>query len=249
MKKKLKNLDKKYPWLTVFEAKALMSKGYFDSEGALHNTEGCVRCTSVVKSHGNRCRNFAESGELFCRIHGGLRARKKIGRQRIYSAFIEDASLKNVYEESLNEEEVQGIREELALLRALLADIIRKVGLKDVRSVMGIARIIGEIRLVIKDCTATQINLGQLIDIGKVTLVVKALSTIIAKYVKDTDTIEKIANEFDNVIWPATFASTPQPIRKTPSREVSRLSGEICEGSNRRSRNTRPNSNVETIVT
>lgn len=217
----------KYPWLTKAEAANLSNGGYFDNEGAEHNSLGCVRCTAVVKSTGNRCKNFAVEGELFCHIHGGLNGRRVNNKMRIYSAFIEDPALKKVYENNLDSDEIQGAKEELALLRMLLAKLLDTADLKNAKDIRNVASVISEIRALVKDCTNTEIRLGQLIDIGKVTIVVKQLANIVAKYVKDEDIIAKIANDFDNVIWPATGASTPQPVRETPSREIPAISGSV----------------------
>ena len=225
MKKKILNADKEFPWLSKAEATQLMSGCYFDSEGALHNSEGCVRCTGVISGTGKRCRNFSVPGELFCRIHGGVLARAKAGKQRVYSAFIQNAKLKSSYESIMNKKEVSGIQEELALLRTLLANVINKSTLKEAKDVKNIAAIIGEIRQLVDDCTKTEIRLGQLIDIGKITIIVKALADIVQKYVKDPGIIEQIAVEFDNVIWPAPLASTPQPERTRPLQEVPLLPG------------------------
>ena len=228
MYKKLKNPSKKYPWLTRLESRRLTSGAYFDNEGSMHNIDDCVRCTAVVKSVGNRCKNFAIPGELFCRIHGGISGRTKANTLRVYSAFIQDPTLKNVYENALDNEEVAGTKEELSLLRVLLANLIQKADMDNIKSVKEISSVIAEIRALVKDCTTAEIRLGQLIDVGKVTIIVGALAKIISKYIKDEKTLEKISTEFDNVIWPAPLASTPQPVRKTPSREVSRLPGKIC---------------------
>jgi hypothetical protein len=115
------------------------------------------------------------------------------------------------------------------LLRVLLANILEKTGGSlNVKATKEIASVIGEIRALVKDCTSTEIKMGQLIDIGKVTIIVQALANIVAKYIKDPETIEKIATEFDNVLWPAPLASTPQAAREAPSREVQKLPGEVC---------------------
>ncbi len=210
----------KYPWLSVLALRVMRGGGYYDSEGVIHNGEGCIRCTSMVKATGKRCNNFATVGETTCHIHGGQLARAKAGKQRIYSAFIEDARLRTVYERAQEDEELTGIREELSLLRTLLAKAVgdgTDYNLKDIKNV---SSIVGEIRQLVKDCTVTEIRLGQLIDIGKVTIIVGQLAKIIQKYVTDPEVLEKIAKEFDNIIWPAASATTPQPSREEPLRAL-----------------------------
>lgn len=221
--KKLLKHNKNFQWLNTFEASVLARGGNFDSEGALHNEHGCVRCTSMIKSIGTRCKNFAIEGELYCRIHGGTLIRAKRGLARTYSAFIQNSTLRTVYENNINNDEIAGVKEELSLLRVLLASTLNKHVIGDVDSIKSIASIISEIRALVKDCTNTEIKLGQLIDIGKVTIIVKSLANIISKYIKDKETLEQIAIEFDNVIWPTAVASTPQPARETPSREIPML--------------------------
>lgn len=218
--------SKKHNWLSVREVGVIGKGGYFDSEGVLHNELGNPQCTGVVGSTGKRCKNFAIAGELFCHIHGGTIARAKTGKMRIYSPFIEDASMKKLYEGILENKEIQGIQDELSLLRTLLASLVSD-GIEDVTELRSVASTVAEIRKLVDSCTSTEVRLGQLIDIGKVTIIVKALANIIAKHVTDKEIIERIAHEFDQVIWPAPLASSPQPQRETPSREVQRISGEI----------------------
>ncbi len=217
------DVDKDYRWLSKGQKATLLDGGYFDAEGVLHNGDGCIRCTSVVSATGKRCKNFAVPGELYCRCHGGVLARSKAQKgSAIYSAFIQDKKISQVYESIMADDELRGMKEELAMLRALLAKVvgdeakgITSKGLKDVSSV------VGEIRQLINDCTKTEIRLGQLIDIGKITLIVKQLAAIITKYIKDEEIIRKIAVEFDDVIWPSSGATTPQPERERPVRGVS----------------------------
>jgi len=235
VKKKVKKKTKKktaltkqdmsilYPWLSLQQQKTLSRGGYFDSEGLIHRADGCIRCTGVVTATGRRCRNFALPGETTCMCHGGRLSRNK--RQKagsIYSKFIQDKKISAVYESIVNDDELRGMQEELGMLRALLAKVIGdEAGDVDSKSLKNIATVVGEVRLLISDCTKTEIRLGQLIDIGKITLIVKQLAAIIQKHIKDEDVIRKIAVEFDNVIWPGTGASTPQPERKRPVRGVS----------------------------
>lgn len=216
--------SKKYPWLSVIALRAMRNGGYYDSEGALHNDEGCIRCTSMVKSTGKRCCNFATVGETTCHIHGGQLARAKAGKQRIYSAFIEDSRMRNIYERAQDSEELTGIREELSLLRTLLAKAI-SVENMDLKGIKTVAGIVGEIRALVKDCTQTEIRLGQLIDIGKVTIIIGQLAKIIQKYITDEEVLKNIAKEFDNIVWPAASATTPQPDREKPVRALPDPSG------------------------
>lgn len=232
-KKKIDLMDKdrkskRVKWMTVREVEVFAKGGYFDSEGVLHNENGCPRCTSVVASTGKRCKNFAVPGELHCQIHGGVYARAKGGKQRLYSAFIEDAGLKNLYNNVVDNPEIQGIREELGLLRVLLANIV-KDGIDDAKELKSISSTIGEIRKLVDSCVTGELRLGQLIDIDKVVTVVKKLAEIVKKHVKDEEIIKKIAYEFDRVVWPAPLASTPQPARRTPSREISGSTGSISD--------------------
>jgi hypothetical protein len=213
-------LSSEYPWLTSDELRYVMLGGYFDSEGVLHDAEGGIRCTSMVKSTGKRCKNFTVPGDTCCRVHGGQLARAKAGKERLYSNFIADGRINQLYKNLAEnqENEVLGIREELGLLRALLAKAIDTCHCADSKEVKTIAGIIGEIRKLVSDCTDTKIRLGQLIDIGKVTIVIKQLASIIERYVSDKNILERIAHDFDAVTWPSNVASTPQP----PEREHTR---------------------------
>jgi len=149
-----------------------------------------------------------------CKIHGGALITANGKKMRMYSAFIENPTLSMVYENAMDNKEIAGINEELALLRVLLAQLIQKASDPDIKQVKDIASIIGEIRQLVNDTTKTQIKLGQLIDIGKITVIVAALVKIIATHVKDEETIRKIAHDFDELVWPAPLASSPQPERE-----------------------------------
>ncbi len=213
----LTRLSKVSPWLTLAEKKMLKDGGYFDTEGVLHNSEGLMRCTAMIKSSGYRCKNFAVVGESVCRCHGGLLSRSTARKSRMYSVFLKDPRISIMHESLLADEEVAGVTQELALLRTLLAYVIEQLNdgdgpaLRDLRS---IASITGEIRQLVGDCTNSQIKLGQLIDIGKVTIIINQLAQIIQKYVTDKEVLIKIAAEFDNIVWPAAGAQTPQPDRR-----------------------------------
>jgi len=202
----------KFPWLSNYEFNTLARGGFYDAEGVLHDENGCIRCTSVLSTTGKRCKNFAVPGELDCHIHGGTRARAAQGKQRIYSAFISDPTLARIYENSVNEsdKEVAGIREELGLLRTLLAGCISMQEKMDPKELKEVSGVIGEIRQLVDSCTKTEIRLGQLIDIGKVTLMMQAAANIIAKYITDKEVLNAIATEFDNIVVPCNLATTPQ---------------------------------------
>ena len=97
----------------------------------------------------------------------------------------------------------------------------------DIKSLKGIAGVIGEIRQLVDNCTKAEIKMGQLIELSKIGIIVKQLAEIVHKHVKDERILELIADEFDRVIIPATFASTPQPENTTPIRKVPRLPSEV----------------------
>jgi hypothetical protein len=173
----------------------------------------------MVSSTGVRCKNFAVPGELYCNIHGGTLARAKRGTSSLYSAFIEDSTLHAIFENSCNSDnkEVQGIREELALLRMLLAKLIRDDDISTTKEVKAIASIIGEIRQLTDSCTKADVRLGQLIDIAKIVGIMQQAAQIIMKYVKDPEIIEAIAAEFDNILIETSGTTTPQlkPVQRS----------------------------------
>lgn len=225
---KAEDANIQFPWLTNAQKRILREGGYFDSEGAIHNSEGCIRCTSIVQSTQKRCKNFAVPGELYCMCHGGVVSRHTHGKQRIYSPFIQDATLKALYNAGDTGEQVEGIREELGLLRALLAKVISETGGDmDVKDLKGVASIIGEVRQLVNECTKADLKMGQLIELSKIGMIVKELAGIVCKYVTDEEILKKIADGFDKIILPATFASTSQPERTEPLRAISAISGEV----------------------
>ncbi len=210
-------------WLSDHEIGAVSAGGYFDSEGVLHNEDGCPRCTSMVGSTGVRCKNFAIPGEMTCHIHGGTLQRAKSGKLRIYSPFIQDKKMRAIYKKCMTGDNVEmvGIQEELALLRTLLAQIVKKnMKFLDTSSLKNIATVVGEIRQLTDSLTKAEIKLGQLIAIGKVTIIVGHLARIVSKYVTNQEDLKKIAKEFDNIIWPAPLATTPQPDEEKPVRRL-----------------------------
>jgi len=221
--------SRKYPWLKISDVEVLSSGGYFDSEGVLHNSDDCPRCTGTIGSTGKRCRNFAIPGSTLCRVHGGALVAAEGKKMKLYSAFIQNPTLASVYEKSLDNNEIIGINEELSLLRTLLADLIQKTTVLGVKEVKDIASVVGEIRQLVNDATKTQIKLGQLIDIGRITVIVHALAKIIATHVKDEELIKKIAYDFDNLIWPAPLASSPQPEREDALSRIPALPEAIPE--------------------
>lgn len=208
----------KYPWLSDREADLLLNGGYYDSEGVLHNSEGCVRCTSAIKSTGKRCKNFARPGETTCFFHGGVRGRKASGKMRVYSAFIEDPTVANIYESTRDSAQVFAIQEELCLLRGLLGKLLQNGEDMSVKEVKEISTIIGEIRQLIGDCTKAEIRLGKLVDIEAVKTMVAKLVSIIARYVTDEELLRKIADECESITIPNALATTTQPEREEPVR-------------------------------
>ena len=215
-KKKVNAIQKskdRYSWLDNYERKTLLTGGYFDSEGALHDSGGCVRCTSMVKSIGSRCKNFAIPGEVHCHIHGGTKARAVAGKRRIYSAFIQDKRLKQVMEKIEGSEEFKGLAEELSLLRGLLAVQVEKRAKSfEMDDIKEVARIITEIRNLVESCMKMEVNLGKLVSIEQIKTIVDTLVKILRENIRDVNLLNRIAHEFDNrILWPAAFASTPQP--------------------------------------
>jgi hypothetical protein len=221
------NVD--FPWLSNFEALVLGRGGYYDTEGVLHNHEGCIRCTAMVQSTGQRCKNFAVHGELTCNIHGGTLARAKAGKQRLYSAFIDDPTLAAVFENACNDDnkEINGLREELGLLRMLLAKVLRTSELDTAKEVKEVAGVIGEIRQLVDSCTKAELRLGQLVDISKIGLIMQQAAKIIMVHVKDEEVIKKIAADIDNIIIPNAGATTPQFEPVNNSGKVRELPTEI----------------------
>lgn len=229
----LERKSKQAAWLTIRELRTLKKGGYYDSEGVLHNAEGRCQCTGVVRSTGQRCKNFAVPGELACHSCGGVRARKACGKSRIYSAFIQDPKISAVYESQARPDaEIAGITEELALLRGLLGTVIEERNF-DTEEIKDIATVIKEIRQCVSECTKAEIKLGQLIDIGKVMLIFRKLGQIVAKYVDSAEILEKIEQEFSNIPWPAALGSVPQPTEAEPLAALPASSGEICAGDTR----------------
>jgi hypothetical protein len=227
----IEGVPKRPQWLEPVEAVALGRGGHFDAEGVLHDASGNTRCTGVVRSTGQQCKNFSVDGELFCKFHGGVSCRKIAAKERIYSEVIEDPTMKNVYESTQAEGEVNSVKEELGLLRALLAKYVEDFHVNETGDLKNISAVIGEIRQLVGDCTKIEVRLGQLIEVGSIVHVVKQLAAIIGKYIKDADTLESIAHEFDAVIWPAPLASTPQPRRTVSSTQVQEGSGKVLPGS------------------
>ena len=191
-------------WLDSDELNVLSAGGFFDHEGVLHNGEGCARCTSMVKSTGRRCKNFAVPGELYCNIHGGTLQRVKNGKRRLYSLAVQDPTLAAVLD-SMNDdnEEITGLEEELRLLRLLVAKLLRKKDLEfSTKELKDFASVIGEIRNLVDSCTKTSVRLGRMVSIEKIEVIVKQLETVIRKYVPDQVTLEKIAYEFRQITMP-----------------------------------------------
>jgi hypothetical protein len=224
---KAEDANYKYPWLTNKQVKVMGMGGYFDEEGALHNEDGCIRCTSIIRSTQKRCKNFAVPGELYCNCHGGVSGRKALGKERMYSAMIQDPTLKAIYDHGQQDDTIRGVREELGLLRALLGKVILQSTDMSIKELKGLSGVIGEIRQLVDGCTKAEIKMGQLIELSKIGEIVQKLAEIVHKYVEDESVLLAIANEFDQLIIPATFASTPQPEARTPVRKVPRISGEI----------------------
>lgn len=222
----------RYAWLSKYELDILRKGGYFDEEGVLHNGDGCIRCTSIVKSTGKRCRNFAIPGELQCRIHGGTSGRAAAGFERIYSAFIEDPGIEAVYNSCQNNVEVRGIQDELALLRALLAKSIQCINNKGDYSpdvIKEVAQVVKEIRNLVKGCVDTQLRLGYLMDIGRMKVIAQQMISIIERYIPDEDTLRSLANEFDNIIWPGTVSRSSPVVEGELVYEVPKLPEEVCD--------------------
>jgi hypothetical protein len=145
----------------------------------------------------------------------------------LYSAFIQDPTLKTIYENGKDDDQIRGLKEELGLLRALVGKVLAETTTFDVKTVKALSGVIGEIRQLVDGCTKAEIKMGQLIELSKIGIIVKNLAEIVHKYVDDPKTLELIADEFDQLIIPATFASTPQPESRQPVRRVPAISGEI----------------------
>lgn len=223
IKKKGVKYHEQFSWLTDDEFKVVQKGGYFDALGVLHNREGCIRCTQMVKETGIRCKNFAVRGSNNCIIHGGILARAKAGKEQLYSVFLKDKKMKNVYDTlaSQSSDEISGYQQELSLLRTLLGNyLVHFSDVPSIEAIKEVAAISREIRALLSECTKAEIKMGQLIDIGKVTIIVKSLANIVSRYVKDPEILKQIAQDFDSVRWPDALSTTPQSVEEPTVRQI-----------------------------
>lgn len=214
----------------------LQRGGYFDTEGCLHNNEGNVRCTAIVHSTSKRCKNFSAEGQTICKFHGGANLAKRNAKgASIYSCFLQDNTLAEVYRRSMETDQNQTIRNELGLMRGLLATCVKTLAEDEItpKLMKDISMTIGEIRMLMDACMKQEIRMGNLIDVAQVAVVVKQIIDVLTKHIKDKDLLEDIANEFDRINWPGSFATTPQPSRQKPFREVQDKTTFVRGGSSR----------------
>lgn len=80
------------------------------------------RCKAKAKGTGERCKNAAAKGKEVCRLHGGA----STGRPLIHGRYstIKRAALQEKIEAFRNDPAAGDLRDELAILRALLEDYL-----------------------------------------------------------------------------------------------------------------------------
>lgn len=88
-----------------------------------------TRCTAKSKGTGEQCKNHATPGSAVCRFHGGLTPKGtesphfKTGK---YSTLL-PTRLQDRYHQAANDPELLSCRQELAVLDARLADVMKRV--------------------------------------------------------------------------------------------------------------------------
>jgi len=238
-------------WLTIKELSTLTQGGYFDEDGVLRTKEGCIQCNAVIKATGRRCKNFSVLGFNYCIWHGGGKFRADNIKNIIYSPFLKNTTLKEAYERAMMSDSTTGIQEELALLRGLLAQTVSiwsSAKVLDTKQLKEVASVIGEIRHLVNSCVSAEVKMGQLIDIGKMTLVIKQLCVILEKYITNPEILERIADEFDDISWPGTIFPSEKNGEKKSFRKIPKETNLLCEGSSGNTKpNTRPENSFEVI--
>jgi hypothetical protein len=224
--------DPKFSWLSVLEARTLAGGGYFDEEGLLHNKEGAVRCTSVVRSTGKRCKNFAGQGEVFCKYHGGSSAEKTSGKNRIYSPFIQDTRIEAIYRNTVDAEnkELSGIKDELGLLRALLAKVVGETENLGTKGLKEVAGVIGEIRQLVMDCVKAEVRFGNLISLQDTISFVTEILKINKDFIDDEELRKRLEYEYRETRLGCLLSNMPKPSAELPVREIPINAGALCPG-------------------
>ena len=89
-----------------------------------------VQCNAKAKTTGSRCRNMAVTGSTKCRMHGGKTPRGPANanwQHGRYSKYAMPEKVQEKYIDSLNDRNLLGMRDEIALINARIATLVEEV--------------------------------------------------------------------------------------------------------------------------
>lgn len=164
-----------------------------------------VQCTRI-KKNGERCRARAKKGKDLCRCHGGnapikhgMYSRYTFGRlEELVSRFKEDPDLKS-------------LKEEVALLRAVLQDNLRRFGVLDdgeegLAASLAFTDTVLKITEGIRKCVHSLVQIEEglklHLDIGQINAMVLQITTIITQEIRDDGTKDRVISRLAQLVSP-----------------------------------------------
>lgn len=151
-----------------------------------------MQCTAKSKRSGVQCKNDAMRGKDKCRMHGG----KTPIKHGIYSKYA-PAMVANKINEARNDVRLTDIREDLALQRALVNNLLERykdtnapMGVNDMAPLMTLSDQIGKN---IERLNKIENGETYTVKIETVQKTIQQVVEVLKFYVQDTNTREKIA--------------------------------------------------------
>lgn len=152
------------------------------------------RCQGVKPLEG-QCSNKAVEGSNFCPAHGGNRGAQKQVKKELRNYRL--AQFKSRLDELGNNDNMINLRDEIAILRILIEEKMNMC--KDTHDLIlmsgPLSDLIMKVEKIVTSCNRLESKLGGLLDRTKILQFAQTIVQIIGKYVKDEESLDKIAEE------------------------------------------------------
>lgn len=157
------------------------------------------RCQGVKPLEG-QCSNKAMDGSDFCPAHGGNKGHEAAKRKELRNYRL--AQFKSRLIELGDNENIIGLRDEVAILRILIEEKINMCKSSHELILMSgpLSDLIMKVEKLVTSCNRLESKLGGLLDKAKVLQFAQTIVQIISKYVKDEEELDAISEEILNTI-------------------------------------------------
>lgn len=152
------------------------------------------RCQGIKPFNG-QCTNKAMENSTFCPAHGGNKGVEKAKRTELRNYRLAKHKARLI--ELGDNENIMGLRDEIAILRMLIEEKINMC--KDDHALLMMSGPLGDLIMkvekLVTSCNRLESKLGSLLDRAKILQFAQTIIQIIAQHIDDEQTLDSVAKE------------------------------------------------------